>query len=82
MEKVQEKVVTPDLDWNRDVMTPFADLLLKSDSGSDDEKWWWNVIRRDWNDETLLVASFIPFLDLSVKSYDYDGEKLLGETQW
>ena len=39
MEKVQEKVVTPDLDWNRDVMTPFADLLLKSDSGADDEKY-------------------------------------------
>ena len=28
----------PDLDWNRDVMTPFADLLIKSDSGADDEK--------------------------------------------
>ena len=26
----------PDLDWNRDVMTPFADLDLKSDSGSDE----------------------------------------------
>ena len=38
MEKVLEKNGHPDLDWNRDVMSPFADLHLKSDSRSDDEK--------------------------------------------
>ena len=76
MSKGESESGHPDLDWNIDVMTPFADLLLRSDSGEDDEKRWQKGKRRNWGDETLLVASFIPFLDLSLKSDDYDGENL------